>query len=164
MLQWISPNWLPESEYCLLPSILCFLPFGTLWSSSFDPVDAQRGHTGHYRSSGIGNHRATTDSPSRALFARFGSTNTIRSNSNHNTRLLPAVFARFRSTPTTPRTSDTRDNHCTPTLPPPVPTNSHPLDTLYPDTEPEEGIRVRREFHVKRVPRSPRDTKNMVCV
>lgn len=137
VLQWISPSWFPESEYCVVPSILILLPFGTLWASTFDPNEAHRGHAGRYQPTGnrngdphAGNSAATGDSlatngsASQPLVDRTGG----RPPSLSNVRSHPNPAATCAAPPT--------PNTHTP----------HPLDDLYSDADSEGTIRIRRQF------------------
>jgi hypothetical protein len=146
VLQWISPSWFPLSEYCVVPSILLLLPFGTIWASSFDPNEAHRGHAGRYQPSenrglavqgsnttATSGSAATDESPSQPLFERI----TTRAPSLSNTRKNPGRKA-VHPSPPTPST--------------PIP---HPLDDLYSDAESDGTIRIRRQFTVSSKPRSP---------
>ena len=146
VLQWLAPAWFPESEYCVAPSILILLPFGTLWASSFDANEAHRGHAGRYQpnenrdstadtSNPIASNATSTDSASQPLFDR-GATKTpglrtIRSNTDADA-IAPA--------PPTPGAS--------------VP---HPFDAVYSDADSESTIRIRRQRQSTATdkPRSP---------
>jgi hypothetical protein len=146
VIQWISPPWFPESEYCVVPSILILLPFGTLWASTFDPNEAHRGHVGRYQPNenrrlnaqdsnptATGDSLATNDSPSQPLVdrkaRRQSGPSTVRSNSSPGT---------FTPAPETPNTS-----------------KPHPLDDLYSEADSDGTIRIRRHFTVTSKPRSP---------
>jgi hypothetical protein len=146
VLQWISPPWFPLPEYCVVPSILILLPFGTLWASSFDPNEAHRGHAGRYQPSenrslavhgsnptATSDRAATNDSPSQPLFDRKAT----RAPGLGNTRKIPDREAAHPAPPT-------------PNTPTP-----HPLDDLYSDADSDGTIRIRRQFTVTSKPRSP---------
>ena len=143
VLQWVTPSWFPDAEYCVSPSILIFLPFGTLWASSFDPNEAHRGHAGRYQpskkrggSNPIGSNATSTDSPSQPLFDRKATRTpglaTVRNNPND---LDPDAIT---PAPPTPNTSPPR-----------------PFDDIYSDADSDGTIRIRRQFTVVSKPRSP---------
>jgi hypothetical protein len=146
ILQWLAPSWFPESEYCVVPSILILLPFGTLWANSFDPNEAHRGHVGRYQPSenrstplhgsnqtATSGNSAATDSPSQPLFDRKA------------TRTLGLTTVRSHPDP----------DAITPAPPTPNTPTFHPFDDVYSDADSEGTIRIRRQFTVTSKARSP---------
>jgi hypothetical protein len=147
VIQWLGPKWFPEPEYCVIPSILILLPFGTLWASSFDPTEAHRGHVGRYqpnedsRSPPRGSnptatessHSRAIDSPSQPLFHRK-----TRRASNRSTAQCTADSNTITPAPVAPRNLI-----------------NHPLDDLYPDSNSDDTIRIRRQFTVTSTPMMP---------
>jgi len=147
VIQWLGPKWFPESEYCVVPSILILLPFGTLWASSFDPNEAHRGHMGRYR----------PNEDSRSTPRGSNPTPTESSNSRANDSPSQPLFHR-KTRRTSGRSDAGRTTDLNTITPAPVaphnPTN-HPLDDLYPDSSSDDTIRIRRQFTVASIPRSP---------
>ena len=139
VLQWLPISWFPEPEYCVVPSILILLPFGTLWASSFDPNEAHRGHAGRYQPS---ENRSMTVHGSNP-----GASGGSSAATNSSSQPLSNRKARRPSGLTITRSNS--DPDAITALPTPkTRPSSHPFDDLYSEADSEGTIRIRRQATV----------------